>query len=165
MAVHRHKLMTLTMAIMFKKKLKQGISIRTRCEASSCNESQHFGRRCSFLRPIDGHSMNRLKKLWVMNLFPIQLGLKLHWFIHHIFVQTPLSSFRFVRQRLLWSADDFSWIAPRRACATAPRWSKRSIAGSYVRSWRGCFGMFSSKCFLECFHQNLNLFSTEERNT
>ncbi len=50
-------------------KLKQGISCRTRYETSSCNESQHFGRCCSFLRPLDGHSMNRFKKLWVMNLF------------------------------------------------------------------------------------------------
>ncbi len=59
-------------------KLKQGITSRTRCETSSCNESQHFGRCYSFLRPLDGYSMNHFKKLRVMNLFPIQLGLKLH---------------------------------------------------------------------------------------
>ncbi len=44
------------------------------------NESQHFGRCYSCLRPLDGHSMNRFKKLQRMNLFLIQLGLKLHWF-------------------------------------------------------------------------------------
>ncbi len=44
------------------------------------NESQHFGRCYSCLRPLDGHSMNRFKKLQLMNLFLIQLGLKLHWF-------------------------------------------------------------------------------------
>ncbi len=49
--------------------LKQGISSRTRCETSSCNESQHFRRRCSFLRPLDGHSMTRFIKLRVMNRF------------------------------------------------------------------------------------------------
>ncbi len=74
-AVHRQKWMTLTMF-----KLKQAISCRTRCETSSCNESQHFGRCCSFFWPVDGHCMNHFTTLRVMNLFPIQLGLKLHWF-------------------------------------------------------------------------------------
>ncbi len=31
------------------------------------------------IKSQDGHSMNRFKKLWVMNLFLIQLGWKLHW--------------------------------------------------------------------------------------
>ncbi len=29
------------------------------------------------------HSMNRFKKLRVMNLFPIELGWKLHWLLLH----------------------------------------------------------------------------------
>ncbi len=78
-AVHRQKWMTLKMALFLYNKLKQGISW-TRCETSSCNESQHFGRCYSFLWPLGGHSMNRFKKPRIMNLFPIQLDLKLHWF-------------------------------------------------------------------------------------
>ncbi len=56
----------------------------------------------------------------------------------YIFIQTPLSSFRFVRMGLKRCAV-FSWIVFRRtelqSCATAPHWSIRSIAGSYIRSY------------------------------
>ncbi len=55
-------------------------SIRLNSNIIIINESQHFGRCYSCLRPLDGHSMNRFKKLQLMNLFLIQLCLKLHWF-------------------------------------------------------------------------------------
>ncbi len=45
----------------------------------------------------DAHSMNRFKKLRVMNLFLIQLGWKLHWFrtLHFaITKQSPMSLIR-----------------------------------------------------------------------
>ncbi len=43
-AVHGQKWMTLILAIILYNTLKQRISSITRCETSSCNESQHFGR-------------------------------------------------------------------------------------------------------------------------
>ncbi len=69
-------------------KLKQGISCRTRCETSSCNESQHFGWCCSFLRPLDGHSMNhfvirvivgeKLIHLWQKSAYKNSMGFEWH---------------------------------------------------------------------------------------
>ncbi len=47
------------MALFLYNKLKQGIISRTRRETSSCNESQHFGSCCSFLRITSCNKVRR----------------------------------------------------------------------------------------------------------
>ncbi len=74
----------------------------------------------------------------VSNFFTIfkfsEIHLYINIFIHAAQVWTHFLDF-------LWSAVRvfFSWIASRRAelqsCFTAPHWSNRSIAGSYIRSY------------------------------
>ncbi len=67
----------------------------------------------------------------------------------YMFIQTPLSSFRFIRLGLkrwihLLNCTQEGWSA------TAQRWSNRSIAGSYIRSYE-IKRLLDNKIFVDNF--------------
>ncbi len=58
--------------------------------------------------------MNRFKKLWVTNLFPIQLGWKLHWFstLHFVITSKKYVLFVFIYLLFIWK----NWTFIQQGC-------------------------------------------------